>query len=281
MAGSAMPQGLLRRVSESLSIPEIFTNWGMTELSGVATMTAATDSETKRLHTSGRLLPHLKAMIVDPVTRKILPWGKRGEILVTGFSVMKAYFADESRTTEALRSYSHFGHPPDLWMHTGDEAYLDRDGFFVITGRIKDLIIRGGENISPVEIEAVLSSHEGIRQAAVFAVPSDRYGEEVATIVEREDRTGAGLREEDIKKYVRARLARYKAPKYIWWLGDTLNGLPHEWPKTANGKLKKNDLREMGKGNYRAVALSTGSCQLTHGVVLVDKQIGSSVRPSL
>jgi mevalonyl-CoA ligase len=250
MAGSAMPQGLLTKVSSLLSIGEIFTNWGMTELSGVATMTTASDVEEKKLRTSGKLLPNLSALIANPVTHKVVPWGQRGEILVTGFSVMAEYYADPVRTAEALQIHEHSTGMQSRWMHTGDEGYLDQDGYFVITGRIKDLIIRGGENISPVEIEAVLSSHGSIKQAAVFGVPSERYGEEVAVIIELEDdgRHAGMLSEEDIRRYVRARLARYKAPKYVWWLGDGTSGVPSEWPKTANGKLKKNELREMGKG---------------------------------
>ncbi|KAF2117003.1 hypothetical protein BDV96DRAFT_571409 [Lophiotrema nucula] len=133
-------------------------------------------------------------------------------------------------------------------MHTGDEGYLDPDGYFVITGRIKDLIIRGGENISPLEIEARLYRHPAIKQAAVFGVPSARYGEEVAAMLELEDGYNGGFpSDNEIKDWVRQELSRFKTPKYVWWLGDGKFGVPDEWPKTANGKLKKGDIRKIGE----------------------------------
>lgn len=132
-------------------------------------------------------------------------------------------------------------------MHTGDEAYLDEDGYFVITGRIKDLIIRGGENISPLEIEARLFEHASIQQAAVFGVPSDRYGEEVAAILELKDDEKRRPSDSEIKDWMRQTLARYKVPVHLWWLGDTSKGIPAIWPKTANGKLKKAEIRIIGE----------------------------------
>jgi len=136
-------------------------------------------------------------------------------------------------------------------MHTGDEGYLDADGYFVITGRIKDLIIRGGENISPVEIESVLYEHPAIKLAVVFGVASDRFGEEVAAMLELNgDSKPSDL---ELKDWVQGILSRHKVPAHIWWLGDEMLGLPKEWPKTANGKLRKIDVKTLGEGrrNFR------------------------------
>ncbi|OAA60212.1 AMP-dependent synthetase/ligase [Niveomyces insectorum RCEF 264] len=259
MAGSAMPNGLLTRVMEKFPIPEIYTNWGMTELSSIATMTTATDPVEKKLNSAGRLLPNFIGKIVDPDTAQVLPWGQRGEIVISGFGVMHSYYGKPEWTEKAIRHHAtRTGGSKDencdekgnlrKWMHTGDEGYLDQDGYFVITGRIKDLIIRGGENISPNEIEARLFKHPAIKQCAVFGVPSQRYGEEVAAILELDYAAAQGRRpsDDEIKAWVREELSRYKVPVYIWWLGDEALALAIEWPKTANGKLKKAEIRKIG-----------------------------------
>ncbi|KAJ9644334.1 hypothetical protein H2204_001686 [Knufia peltigerae] len=258
MAGSAMHEELLNRVMTSFPIPELYTNWGMTELSSIATMTVTDDSMEKMLKTAGKLLPHFEAKIVEPNTGRTLPWGQRGEIVVSGFGVMHSYYGNEIQTRNTIRT-----HPEDLlpgqlglddngcprrWMHTGDEGYLDDDGYFVITGRIKDLIIRGGENISPMEIEARLYEHPLVKQAVVFGVPSGRYGEEVAAMLELEDKCVERPSDKEIKSWVRESLSRYKVPVHIWWLGDKGLGIPTEWPKTTNGKLRKADIRAIGEG---------------------------------
>ncbi|CAK7199702.1 hypothetical protein SEUCBS139899_002385 [Sporothrix eucalyptigena] len=254
MAGSAMPNGLLTRVMTKFPIRDIYTNWGMTELSSIATMTVAGDPVAKKLNSAGRLLPNFVAKIVDPNTAETLPWGQRGEIVISGFGVMHSYYGQPTWTAQAIRYHpdpNEDDAQPRRWMHTGDEGYLDADGYFVITGRIKDLIIRGGENISPTEIEARLFKHPAIKQCAVFGVPSARYGEEVAAILELDDAAAAAAAgrpsDAELRAWVRQDLSRYKAPVYIWWLGDAVNALPSEWPKTANGKLKKGDLQKIGK----------------------------------
>jgi acyl-CoA synthetase (AMP-forming)/AMP-acid ligase II len=162
MAGSAMPPDLLQKVTTSFPVPRLYTNWGMTELSSITTMTHHTDPMSKRIHTAGRLFPHFSAKIVQPGTGRVLPWGQKGEIVVSGYGVMRGgYLHNASKTAETLKL-----HPEDLelhgigpidangglrtWLHTGDEGFFDDEGYFVITGRIKDIIIRGGENISPV-----------------------------------------------------------------------------------------------------------------------------------
>jgi acyl-CoA synthetase (AMP-forming)/AMP-acid ligase II len=260
MAGSAMPEELLARVITKFPIPELYTNWGMTELSSIATMTTATDPVEKKMRTAGRLLPNFIGKIVAPDSSISLPWGARGEIVISGFGVMHSYFGDELRTEMALKSHVDDLQPGQAglnidgqmrtWLHTGDEGYLDKEGYFVITGRIKDLIIRGGENISPLEIEERLFAHPAIKQAAVFGIPSQRYGEEVAAILELEDKTEQRPTNEEIRSWVRKALSRYKTPVRIWWLGDVARGVPMEWPKTANGKLRKKDIRKVGEGKF-------------------------------
>jgi acyl-CoA synthetase (AMP-forming)/AMP-acid ligase II len=227
----------------------------MTELSSIATMTTFSDPVAKKMQTAGRLLPNSTAKIVEPNTGRCLPWGERGEIVISGFGVMHSYFGDKERTEQVLKQHvedllpGQVGLAPNgqlrVYMHSGDEGYLDPDGYFVITGRIKDLIIRGGENISPVEIEERLYMHPTVKQAAVFGIPSKRYGEEVAALLELEE----GMKrpsDKEIRSWVQETLARFKAPVKIWWLGDTARGIPPAWPKTSNGKLKKKDIREMG-----------------------------------
>ncbi|KAJ5106210.1 hypothetical protein N7456_002885 [Penicillium angulare] len=258
MAGSAMPPDLLEKVTTSFPVPHLYTNWGMTELSSITTMTHHSDPLEKRLHTAGRLFPNFIAKICVPNTGKVVPWGQKGEIVISGYGVMGGgYLHNPRKTAEALKQ-----HKEDLelhgvgaidnkgnlrtWMHTGDEGYLDEDGYFVMTGRIKDIVIRGGENISPVEIEESLSSHVAIVQASVIGVPDERLGEELAAFAEL---ASGQIRpsDEELRRWVQKRLSRFKAPRYFWWIGDEQDGVPREWPKTASGKLRKPDLREVGK----------------------------------
>jgi mevalonyl-CoA ligase len=227
----------------------------MTELSSIVTMTTASDPTDKKMKTAGRLLPNFTAKIVEPNTGRCLPWGERGEIVVSGFGVMHSYFGDKERTEQALKRHVEDLLPGQVgrdasgqlrvYMHTGDEAYLDEDGYFIITGRIKDLVIRGGENISPVEVEERLYMHPAIKQAAVFGIPSNRYGEEVATLLELEEGFDRPS-DQEIRSWVRQTLAKFKAPVKIWWLGDAKRSIPSQWPTTSNGKLRKKDIKELG-----------------------------------
>ncbi|OAL25740.1 hypothetical protein AYO22_04729 [Fonsecaea multimorphosa] len=255
ISGSALPEGLLVRVGTKFPIPHLNTNWGMTELSSIVTMTKTSDPMEKKLKTAGRLLPNFSAKIVEPDTGKCLPWGQRGEIVISGYGRMHSYFGDKEKTAQVLKHHREDLLPGQagrdvngelrVWMHTGDEGYFDPDGYFIITGRIKDLIIRGGENISPVEVEERLYIHPAIRQAAVFGIPSQRYGEEVAAVLELEEGYERPS-DNDIRSWVRETLARFKAPVKIWWLGDKTRGIPAQWPKTSNGKLKKKDIKTLG-----------------------------------
>lgn len=252
IAGAAMPPELLKRITTSFPLPRLYTCWGMTELSSFATMMHETDPYEKRIKTAGRLFPNFVAKIVKPNTGEVLPWGDRGEIVVSGYGQMSEYLHNKKKTEEALQY-----HQEDLdhgvgplgdgslrkWMHTGDEGFLDQEGYFVISGRIKDIVIRGGENISPMEIEDRIIEHEAIAQASIVGVPDEKYGEELGAFVEL--REGCNRPSDDeLRAFVREKLARFKAPRYFWWLGAG-NKVPDTWPKTASGKISKPDLRKL------------------------------------
>lgn len=255
VAGSPMPPEFLRRVMKEFEIPRIYNCWGMTELSSFVTMMHETDPWEKRINTTGRLFPHFVLKIVQPNGSETVPWGERGEIVVSGYGQMSEYIDNKEKTEETLRY-----HKEDLnkggvgglggrgsktlrpWMHTGDEGMLDEEGYLVFTGRIKDLIIRGGENIAPLEIEQRLNEMDSIAQASIVGVPDDKYGETVGAFLELKD--GATKPADDvIKKWVRDELAYFKAPVHIWWLGD--GAVPEEWPKTMSGKVSKPELRKL------------------------------------
>ena len=227
----------------------------MTELSSLVTMMHETDPWDKRIHTTGRLFPHFTLKIVKPNAGETVPWGERGEIVVSGYGQMSEYLGNKEKTDEALRYHEedleeggvgrlgeHEGGGLRLWMHTGDEGMLDDDGYLVFTGRIKDLIIRGGENITPLEIEERLSEMPAIEQTSAVGVPDDKYGETVGAFFElKEGMERPG--DEEIRKWVRTKLAHFKAPVHIWWLGD--GKVPEEWPRTMSGKISKPELRKI------------------------------------
>jgi acyl-CoA synthetase (AMP-forming)/AMP-acid ligase II len=258
IAGAAMPPELLKRIASAFPLPRLYTCWGMTELSSFATMMHETDTFEKRTKTAGRLFPNFIAKVVQPNTGKIVPWGEKGELVVSGYGQMSEYLFHKKKTEESLRR-----HEEDLeadgvgalddgslrtWMHTGDEGLLDPEGYFVITGRIKDLVIRGGENIAPMEVEDRIIEHDAITQAQVIGVPDDRYGEELGVFLELKEGSQRPS-DDDIRAFVREKLARFKAPRYVWWLGQCEDGkMPDEWPKTASGKISKPDLRNIVKG---------------------------------
>ena len=254
IAGAAMPPELLRRINNAFPIPRVYTCWGMTELSSFATMMHETDPYEKRIKTAGRMFPNFVAKIVKPNTGKVMPWGEKGEIVASGYGQMSEYLHNKAKTEEALRQHEEDLEPGGVgplgdgtlrkWMHTGDEGFLDPEGYFVISGRIKDLVIRGGENIAPMEIEDRLVEHQAIAQASIIGVPDDKYGEELGAFVEL--REGCKQPSEDeLRAFVREKLARFKAPRYFFWLGSPK--VPEQWPKTASGKILKPDLRKIVK----------------------------------
>jgi len=237
VAGSSVPEALMRRVFRELGLRDLVICYGMTETSPVSVMTAPSDPFVKRTATVGKPMPHTGIKIVDPADRsRVLPVGQRGELAASGYLVMKGYYGDEARTAEA-RIRDQEG---EVWMYSGDEAVMDEDGYVAITGRIKDLIIRGGENIHPLEVENCLFQCPGVGEVSVVGVPEERYGEVVgAFIVRQKDEEGAGLTDEGIREWVRTRLSSHLVPKHVWWVD--------EYPKTASGKIQKYKLRDMAR----------------------------------
>jgi len=227
MSGAPCPIELMQEVTNRLHMPEAVIAYGMTETSPVSTISGRDDSLVRRVTTVGRVLPHLEICIKDPVTQTILPRGQAGELCTRGYSVMPGYWNDDQATRGAIDA-AH-------WMHSGDLAVLDTDGYVHIVGRIKDMIIRGGENISPREIELVLHQHPAVSEAQVIGVPSRKYGEEVMAWVRLAP--GAAASEEELTRHCQDRLAAYKRPRY-WRLVDA-------FPMTVTGKVQKYRLREM------------------------------------
>ncbi|KAF1995942.1 acetyl-CoA synthetase-like protein [Amniculicola lignicola CBS 123094] len=244
-AGSSIPAEIMKKLHKVLNLTELTICYGMTETSPVSAMTTTHDPLEKRINTVGRLLPHVRAKVVDPAdSSKILGVGEKGELAVSGYLLMHHYWNDPVRTAEVL--YSEADEPETLWMHTGDEACMDAEGYISITGRIKDLIIRGGENIHPLEIENCLFGMDEVREVSVVGVPDERLGEAVAAFVVLHDRVegengqksgdGRGLTAERVREWVRARLSHHLVPKYVFWVDG--------YPKTASGKIQKFKLKE-------------------------------------
>lgn len=232
-AGSSIPAELMRKLHKILNLTELTICYGMTETSPVSAMTTTDDPIEKRIDSVGKPLPHVETKIVDPKDRsKILPIGSRGELAVSGYLVMKKYWGAPEKTAEVML-------PDDtgkIWMHTGDEAEMDADGYLKITGRIKDIIIRGGENIHPLEIENCLLGHPNVAEVSVVGLPDERYGEVVAAFVIRA--SGTQLSADEVRTWVRENLSHHLVPKYVFWVDD--------YPKTASGKIQKFKLREDG-----------------------------------
>lgn len=205
-AGSSVPSELMRRLHKNLNLTELTICYGMTETSPVSCMTTTDDPMEKRIDSVGRLLPHVKAKVVDPSDwSRILQPNQRGELAVSGYLLMKGYWDDEVRTRESL--------VPDeegvLWMHSGDEASIDEEGYVKITGRIKDLIIKGGENIHPLEVENCLLGHTAVRDASVVGLPDERYGEVVAAFIEKLSGEEGNVSADEIRDWVRKKLSHH------------------------------------------------------------------------
>ncbi|SDN33086.1 fatty-acyl-CoA synthase [Desulfonauticus submarinus] len=227
MAGSPCPIKVMRQVMDKMYMKEITICYGLTEASPVMTQTRVNDPIEKRVETVGKPLPEIEVRLVDPDTGKPVPPGVQGEVCCRGYNVMKGYYNMPEATKEAIDN--------DGWLHSGDLGVMDEDGYLSITGRLKDMIIRGGENIYPREIEEFLYNMEGIQDVQVVGVPSKKYGEEVGAFIILKE--GYDLTPEDVKDFCRGRIARYKIPKYIAFV--------KEYPMTASGKIQKYKLREM------------------------------------
>jgi fatty-acyl-CoA synthase len=235
MAGSPCPVEIMKRVQNEMHMPEVTICYGMTETSPVSTQTAVDDPVDKRTGTVGRVHPHLEVKIVDD-DGKLVPIGAPGELCTRGYSVMLGYWNDPENTARAIDSAR--------YMHTGDIATMDAEGYLNIAGRIKDMVIRGGENVYPREIEEFLYAHPGIRDVSVIGVPDERYGEELCAWVIRAP--DAELDEENVKAFCRGKIAHYKVPRYVVFVD--------EFPMTVSGKVQKFKMRETS-----TVALGLGA----------------------
>lgn len=226
MAGSPCPVKVMQQVVDEMGMHEITIAYGQTEASPVCTMTTTNDSLEHRVSTVGKTMPFVEAKIIDPETGETLPYNTPGEFCSRGYNTMRGYYKMQEATAQAIDK--------DGWLHTGDIATMDEQGYFKITGRIKDMIIRGGENIYPKEIEEFLYTHPAVSDVQVIGVPSTRYGEEImACIILKEHAT---VTEDEVKEYVCSHMARHKVPSYVCFMDS--------FPMTASGKIQKFKMRE-------------------------------------
>ena len=227
MAGSPCPVEVMKRVQSELHMGEVTICYGMTETSPVSTQTRRDAPLEKQVSTVGKVHPHVEVKVVDPETGRTVGRGETGELCTRGYCVMLGYWNDEQATREAIDAAR--------WMHTGDLAVMDDEGYVNIVGRSKDMIIRGGENVYPREIEEFLYTHPAVEDVQVIGVPDERYGEEIcAWVVLRE---GAELDEEGLKEYCRGQIARFKIPRYVRFVDA--------FPMTVTGKVQKFKMREL------------------------------------
>jgi fatty-acyl-CoA synthase len=225
MAGSPCPVEVMKRVQSEMHMPEVTICYGMTETSPVSTQTMTDDPIEKRTATVGRVHPHIEVKIVDGEGR-IVPRDTPGELCTRGYSVMLGYWENAAATAGAIDAAR--------YMHTGDIASMDGDGYVNISGRIKDMVIRGGENVYPREVEEFLYTHPAIKDVQVIGVPDERYGEELCAWVIVHD--GARLTAEDVREYCKGKIAHYKIPRYVMFVEG--------WPMTVSGKVQKYKMRE-------------------------------------
>jgi fatty-acyl-CoA synthase len=225
MAGSPCPTAVMRRVVAEMHMPEVTICYGMTETSPVSFQSRPDDTLERRVGTVGRVHPHVQVKIIDAAGR-VTPRGVAGELLTRGYSVMRGYWNDPERTRDVIDAGG--------WMHTGDLAIIDEHGYCNIVGRVKDIIIRGGENVAPREIEEFLYLHPAVFDVAVVGVPDVKYGEEVCACIQL--RAGMALSEEDIREFCRGRIAHYKVPRYVRFMDS--------FPLTISGKVQKYLIRE-------------------------------------
>ena len=228
MAGSPCPAEIMKRVISDMHASEITIAYGLTEGSPVMTQTSTDDPLELRVSTVGQHLPGIDVRVVSPDSNREVPAGTQGEVVCRGYNVMKGYYKLPEATAQAIDA--------EGWLHSGDLGTMDAHGYFRITGRIKDMIIRGGENVYPREIEEFLLTMNGIKDIQVAGIASPKYGEEVGAFIICKD--GACLSEEDVRDFCRGRISRFKIPKYVFFVGS--------YPMTASGKIQKYKLRETG-----------------------------------
>lgn len=227
MAGALCPPEIMKRVKEQMNMYEITICYGMTETSPVSTQTKIGAPFEKQIYSVGTIHDHLEIKIINPETKAIVKRGENGELCTRGYSVMLKYWNSPQATQQVIDE--------QRWMHSGDLAMMDEDGYIHISGRIKDLIIRGGENISPKEIEDFLYTYKGVMDAQVIGVPSKKYGEEVMAWIKPKE--GVTLTEEELHDFCKGRIAHYKVPRY-WKFVE-------EFPMTISGKIRKVEMREI------------------------------------
>jgi fatty-acyl-CoA synthase len=227
MAGSPCPVEVMKQVVDRMHMDEVSICYGMTETSPVSTQTRFNDSIERRVSTVGRVGPHLEVQVVDPATGLTVPRGEPGELCTRGYSVMLGYWEQPEKTAEVIDMAR--------WMHTGDLGVMDPEGYVNITGRIKDMVIRGGENIYPREVEELLYTHPDVLDAQVIGVPDEKYGEELMVWVRMRD--GASpLAAPDVREFCAGKIAHYKIPRYVH--------IVEEFPMTVTGKIRKVEMRE-------------------------------------
>jgi len=226
MAGSPCPIEVMKRVVEQMHLSQITIAYGMTETSPVSCQSSTDTPLDKRVATVGTVQPHLEVKIIDPESGAIVPRGERGELCTRGYSVMHGYWDDPEKTAEAIDA--------EHWMHTGDLATMDDEGYVNIVGRIKDMVIRGGENIYPREIEEFLYRHPKVQDVQVVGLPDSRYGEELcAWIIAK---PGQSVTEDEVRDFCKGQIAHYKVPRYIRFVDA--------FPMTVTGKIQKFRIRE-------------------------------------
>jgi len=227
MAGSPCPVEVMKQVVARMGMEEVTIAYGMTETSPVSTQTRVDDPLELRVSTVGRTMPHLESKIIDPESGLTVPRGEPGELCTRGYSVMLGYWGQPEKTAEVIDAAR--------WMHTGDLGVMDADGYVSITGRIKDLVIRGGENVYPREVEEFLYTHPDIVDAQVVGVPDVKYGEELCAWVILRDGAPA-LDAAAVREFATGKLAHYKIPRYVL--------VVDEFPMTVTGKVRKVEMRE-------------------------------------
>ncbi|HUD39058.1 MAG TPA: AMP-binding protein [Streptosporangiaceae bacterium] len=238
MAGSPCPVEVMKRVVSEMHMSEVTICYGMTETSPVSTQTTADDDMERRVATVGRVHPHVEVKIIDPETGRVLPREAPGELCTRGYSVMLGYWDEPAKTAEAIDAAR--------WMHTGDLAVIDAAGYLNIVGRIKDMVIRGGENVYPREVEEFLYTHPDIEDVQVIGVPDAKYGEELCAWVKL--RPGAELTPDEVRQYCQGKIAHFKVPRYVRFTA--------EFPMTVTGKVQKFKMRETSIGELGLAAAS-------------------------
>jgi len=239
MAGAPCPMEVMKRVISEMHASEITIAYGLTESSPVMTQTRVDDPIEVKVGSVGRELPGVEVCVRNPETNEEVAPGVQGELCCRGYNIMRGYYNMPEATAKAI--------DPDGWLHSGDLGVKDADGNFKVTGRIKDMIIRGGENVYPKEIEEFLYGMAGVRDIQVVGIASEKYGEEVGAFVIVKD--GAQLSEEEIRDYCRGKISRFKIPKYVFFVDS--------YPQTASGKIQKYKLRELGNAKVGELGIET------------------------